>query len=354
MSNQPLANPSQLILRNSTELECSRLLMVGMPADGLAEKLIDEGVAESIHGLTKDYSVFSAIDSRWQSNESLSLEFGPIFKEQSGSYDGALIFLQKSKPLMAFWLDMVHSLLSDKAIVWLVGENGEGIKSWRKKLKERYGDVRNLDNARHCSLIEASAAKEDIKPFNLDNYWSEFDLQASDQELKIRSLPGVFSHGRVDVGTKVLLETMQQIPEGPVLDFGCGAGVISAFMSVMQPANTYTLVDVDALALASSETTMQLNGVKDFEVKATDGLSEVKDSFKLIVSNPPFHQGVKTHYAVTEEFLDQAANRLTRGGELRIVANNFLRYQPIILKAFGNCESLVVKDGFTVYKAIKK
>ncbi len=354
MSNQALTNPSQLILRNSSELECKRLLMVGMPADGLAENLIDESIVESIHGLTSDYSVFSTIDSNWQNSEQLTLEFGSALKEASGSYDGALVFLQKSKPLMDFWLDMIHPLLSETGTIWLVGQNGEGIKSWRKKLKERYDCVRNFDNARHCGLIDASEAKKGASVFSVDKYWSEFNLDVNDKELKIHSLPGVFSHGRVDVGTKVLLETLDRVPEGPVLDFGCGAGVISAFMAASQPGNKYTLVDVDALALSSSEATMKLNEVANFEVKATDGLSEVEGSFKMIISNPPFHQGVKTHYAVTEQFLKQTANRLFKGGELRIVANNFLRYELIIQEAFGNCERLVTKDGFTVYKAIKK
>ena len=354
MSHQALANPSQLILRNSSELECERLLMVGMPADGLAEWLVEESIVDSIQGLTKDFSVFSAINNQWQKGDKTTLEFGPVIEGCSEKFDGALVFLQKSKPLMEFWLDMVHSLLTENGIVWLVGENNEGIKSWRKKLKERYGNVRNLDNARHCSLIEASEAKSENSTFDKDDYWSEFDLHSCDRPLKIHSLPGVFSHGRVDVGTKVLLETLDQMPQGPVLDFGCGAGVISAHMSVLQPTNAFTLVDVDALALASSKVTMEQNQVARFEVKATDGLSEVKDSYRMIVSNPPFHQGVKTHYAVTEQFLQQAAERLVKGGELRIVANSFLKYQPIIQQAFGNCETLLVKEGFTVYKALKK
>ena len=162
----------------------------------------------------------------------------------------------------------------------------------------------------------------------------------------------MFSHGRLDVGTRVLLDTFADLPQGKVLDFGCGAGVISAYAQSLPGQRTFTLVDCDALALASSGRTMAHVGA-DFKVLASDGLSEVEGEFDLILSNPPFHQGVKTHYEATEQFLAQSFRHLKKGGELRIVANSFLRYPPIIKDAFGNCETLLTRDGFSIYRAIK-
>ncbi|WP_062267883.1 class I SAM-dependent methyltransferase [Endozoicomonas arenosclerae] len=355
MSARVLSNPSQLVIRNSEWLSCNKLLMLGMPADGLGRELLQENIAEEVFGLTRDFSVFRTIKNDWASvGGQLNLQYGSVIESSEASFDGVLIFLQKSKPLMDFWLAMIAPSLKENAVVWLVGENNEGIKSWRKRLKQSFAEVKNMDNARHCSLIEASEWLERDTGFSKQDFYSQYPLDVSGTSINLFSLPGVFSHGRVDVGTAVLLDTFDRCSAKRVLDFGCGAGVVAGFLAQLSPSAQFTLVDSDALALESSTRTLQENKVENFNVLASDGLSEVAGEFDLIVSNPPFHQGVKTHYAVTEQFLEQSASLLKKGGELRIVANSFLRYEPIIKKAFGECRTLVVKNGFSIYQAFKK
>lgn len=352
MGFDSLANTSQLVMRNAQWLESDTMLLVGMPADNLASTLIEEGVASTVTGLTRDYAVYRRLKTSWERQNQLNLTFAPVLSvETEQRFDGVILFLQKSKPLMDYWLKMLVPVLTEDACVWLVGENGEGIKSWRKRLKNTFASVRNLDNARHCGLLEG-ASPESVEAFDWQKGFSEFEVSVQTKKLGISSLPGVFSHGRLDVGTEVLLETLDRVPAGKIMDFGCGAGVISAYLAAQAPDNHYTLVDCDALALASSERTMEQLGIKQFQTIASDGLSDVKGTFDLIVSNPPFHQGVKTHYAVTEQFLAESAQRLNKGGELRIVANSFLRYEPIIMKAFGHCKTLVTRNGFSIYQAI--
>ncbi len=357
MSARVLSNPSQLVIRNCEWLSCNQLLVLGMPADGLGRELLQENIAEEVYGLTRDFSVYTAIKNDWSEESQLTLQYGSEIESLDKQWDGVLIFLQKSKPLMDFWLAMIASLLKEDTVVWLVGENSEGIKSWRKRLKQNFAAVKNMDNARHCSLIEASESLSNNTEFSKSEYYSAYELQVRGTPMPLFSLPGVFSHGRVDVGTAVLLDTFDTFDTfdtGRVLDFGCGAGVVAGFLGQLNPDAHFTLVDSDALALESSTRTLQENNVQNFNVVASDGLSEVSGEFDLIVSNPPFHQGVKTHYAVTEQFLAESAQRLRKGGELRIVANSFLRYEPIIKQAFGDCKTLVVKKGFSIYQAFKR
>lgn len=329
------------------------MLIIGMPADNLAQQLLTDNIAEKITGLSKDFADYSRINAFWNADNS-ALNYGPALELPEGEvFDGILMFLQKSKPLMDFWIEMALNHLAEGGVLWLVGENGEGIKSWKKRLKNTFSDIKSLDSARHCVLFEASAPLAKTSNFNYENSFQRFDIRQGEQDIAIHSLPGVFSHGRLDVGTKVLLDTFDDLPEGKVLDFGCGAGVISACAHSLPGERTFTLVDCDALALASSQRTMAEAGA-DFEVFASDGLGEVEGDFDLILSNPPFHQGVKTHYEVSEQFLAESYRHLKKGGELRIVANSFLRYPPIIKQTFGHCETLLTRDGFSIYKAIKK
>src|SRR5690606_5525822 len=65
----------------------------------------------------------------------------------------------------------------------------------------------------------------------------------------------------------------------------------------------------------------------------------------------PFHQGVHTHYTASENLLQRAASHLRPGGELRLVANAFLKYPPLIAAHLGRCETLPSADGFRIYRA---
>ncbi|USE33874.1 class I SAM-dependent methyltransferase [Endozoicomonas sp. SCSIO W0465] len=350
-----LSNQGQLIVRNQEYFELEHLVVVGLSADELVSHLLSDRVGY-ITALTRDYSAYRHLKPL-QANPGgrLALSFAPILSADfTRPVDGVLLFLQKSKPLMDFWLEMTLSFLPDNAPIWLVGENDEGIKSWKQRLKNSFGYVKSVDNARHCVLLEASEPLKKPESFTLEPWFETFSITAGSANMDITSLPGVFSHGRLDKGTQVLLETLNAVPSGKVLDFGCGAGVISAYINTLPGEHDFTLVDCDALALASSDKTMNATGSESFTVLPSDGLSEVTGPFDLIISNPPFHQGVKTHYEVTEQFLARSCQMLRPGGELRIVANSFLRYPPIIKKAFGHCETLLSRDGFSVYRAFRK
>lgn len=349
-----LSNPGQLIVRNRELFEFEHLLVVGVPSDDLVSQLLIDG-AGYITALTRDFSVYCRLlPLQARLEDRFSLSFAPILPPDfTHPVDGVLLFLQKSKPLMEFWLEMILCFLPEDAPVWLVGENVEGIKSWKKRLKNSFGYIKSVDNARHCVLLEASAPLKKPAGFTLDPWFETFSVTVGPVNIEISSLPGVFSHGSLDKGTKVLLETLDAVPSGKVLDFGCGAGVISAYINVLPGEHDFTLVDCDALALSSSNKTMSGVGCESFTVRPSDGLSEVTGQFDLVISNPPFHQGVKTHYEVTEQFLVRSRRVLRPGGELRIVANSFLRYLPIIRKAFGYGETLLARDGFSVYRAIR-
>ncbi|MNM94291.1 Ribosomal RNA small subunit methyltransferase C [compost metagenome] len=58
-----------------------------------------------------------------------------------------------------------------------------------------------------------------------------------------------------------------------------------------------------------------------------------------------------TSYEATERLLREASRHLQPGGELRVVANSFLRYPPLIEQHLGACRTLAEADGFRIYSA---
>jgi len=113
------------------------------------------------------------------------------------------------------------------------------------------------------------------------------------------------------------------------------------------------MLDVDAFAVASSRLTLAANGL-EAEVLAGDGIDAAPGDLAAILSNPPFHDGVHTDYQATEQLLRQAARHLKPGGELRLVANSFLKYQPLIEQHLGPCQTLAEAQGFRIYRAKRR
>ncbi len=118
------------------------------------------------------------------------------------------------------------------------------------------------------------------------------------------------------------------------------------------PDNRVILLDVDAFAAASSRLTLAANGLEG-EVLTGDGIDAAPLELRAILSNPPFHTGVHTnyHYQASENLLKKSAKHLQKGGELRLVANSFLRYQPLIEEHLGSCVTQAEGDGFRIYSA---
>lgn len=340
-----LTAPSQLVLRNLERLPAGDLLVVNPPADGLARDLAARGDIAP-HLFTQDMA-----DARALQAQRTPVEFAAV-PAAGKSYAGALLFHPKEKALADFLLFMARSRLSAGGSLWLVGENKGGIRSTEKRLRDAGIAVDKLDSARHCQLVKVTP-KSTGAAFALEDWLEVLEIEVGDTVLAVAALPGVFSAGRLDDGTALLLETFDAPISGRVLDMGCGAGLIGATLKRRNPGIDLEMVDSNAVAVVASEWTLRESGLSG-KVHASDGFSAVSGNFDWIVSNPPFHDGIATDYHFTEKFIADARTMLKPGGRLRIVANAHLKYVPHIDRAFGNCRTIAENTRFRVYEAIRR
>ncbi|WP_324710606.1 class I SAM-dependent methyltransferase [Pseudomonas citronellolis] len=331
MSNAPT---SEVLLRQ-IERFAGRVLLAGLPADGLLGEL-PQALGWSWHAGEQ-----RQLDGRYPGR----CHFGVTPPE--GEFDAAVLFLPKSRELTDYLLAALASRVPGGQL-YLVGEKRAGVERAAKQLGA-LAKAAKLDSARHCQLWHSSIDSALPCP-DLHSLAQRYTLALADGELQVVSLPGVFSHGRLDRGSALLLEHLDGLPEGQVLDFGCGAGVLGAVLKRRYPASRLSLLDVDAFALESSRLTLAANGLEG-EVIGGDGIDAAPAGLAAIVSNPPFHQGVHTDYQASERLLREAAQHLRPGGELRLVANSFLKYPPLIEQHLGPCRSLAEGDGFRIYSA---
>ncbi|MBM4034028.1 MAG: methyltransferase [Planctomycetes bacterium] len=193
-----------------------------------------------------------------------------------------------------------------------------------------------------------------------------FTVREGGRILSFLSRPGVFSHGRLDPGTRALLASpalasalcslatchsplvagppsLAPRPSSPVprlLDLGCGAGLLGLIPALRCPEAQVTLVDsyaraiecasANAAALGLQERcTTLLTGNTLRDVRPGPVLSE-GGGFHLVLSNPPYYG----NYRIAEMFLDTAARVLLPAGRILIVTKDPAWFADALSKRF--------------------
>lgn len=340
-----ISNINQLLIRNLEALAAARPLLVNIADDGfIAQYLTQHNPIQlnSYHSNFAEYQITKQLN-----NPLVESHFGVQYQTEN-LHDLAIIHFPKSKAEFTFTLAMIAESMSEDATIIIVGENKGGIKSAEKLSSDYLEFCNKVDSARHC-LMYIGQFTASIPHFDLENFYKYYSIKIQEKHLRVAALPGVFSQNALDIGTEILLAHLPKNMSGKVLDFGCGAGVIAAYIATIFPETKLSLVDVSALALHSAQKTLTLNQLAG-EYIASDSLSNVQERYDFVISNPPFHQGVKTHYAATESFLSQIKQNLHKNACITIVANSFLKYLPIMEKAIGKTETVIVKKGFAIYQ----
>jgi 16S rRNA (guanine1207-N2)-methyltransferase len=112
-----------------------------------------------------------------------------------------------------------------------------------------------------------------------------------DLYLELETDSGMFSPGRLDPGTRFLLESAAAPPaRGDLLDLGCGYGPIACTLAVRAPAATVWAIDVNERALALCAANAERAGLANVRAVLPDS-PELPLGFAEIWSNPPVRIG---------------------------------------------------------------
>ncbi|EIR1236475.1 16S rRNA (guanine(1207)-N(2))-methyltransferase RsmC [Salmonella enterica] len=328
---------SEVLLRHSDDFEQSRILFAGDLQDDLPARF--EYAASRAY--TQQFHHWQALSRQMGDNVRFSLV---AQASDVADCDTLIYYWPKNKPEAQFQLMNILSLMPVGSDVFVVGENRSGVRSAEPMLAD-YAPLNKVDSARRCGLYHGRLEKQ--PQFSLESWWAEYNIDG----LTIKTLPGVFSRDGLDVGSQLLLSTLTPHTKGKVLDVGCGVGVLSAALASHSPKVRLTLCDVSAPAVEASRATLAANGLEG-EVFASNVFSEVKGRFDMIISNPPFHDGMQTSLDAAQTLIRGAVRHLNSGGELRIVANAFLPYPKILDETFGFHEVIAQTGRFKVYRTV--
>ncbi|MCO8275725.1 class I SAM-dependent methyltransferase [Actinoplanes sp. TRM 88003] len=181
-----------------------------------------------------------------------------------------------------------------------------------------------------------------------------FNVAGRDYRLTVAS--GVFSAGRLDPGTAVLLRK-GDLPgagaAGTFLDLGCGYGPIACVLAAEAPGAVVHAVDVNARARELTSLNAQALELGDrVRVYAPDDVPG-GTTYDQIWSNPPTHVGKAELHALMERWLP----RLAPDGVAWLVINRNLGGDSLHAWLVGlgwSVERMASQRGFRVLKVTRK
>ncbi len=165
----------------------------------------------------------------------------------------------------------------------------------------------------------------------------------------------VFSKGTVDFGSRVLIETFtaDNLPEGAILDVGCGYGPIGLSLA-FDTGREVEMVDINERAVELAKENAELNKIDHVAIYTSFIYESVENNqFAAIVSNPPIRAGKE----VVHTIISGSHAKLVKGGTLTIVIQKKQGAPSAKAKMeeiFGNAEIVKKEKGYFILVSEKE
>jgi 16S rRNA (guanine1207-N2)-methyltransferase len=172
--------------------------------------------------------------------------------------------------------------------------------------------------------------------------------------------PGVFSHRKVDVGARALIDSLADLDgeverdlltaNARVLDLGCGSGVVGFAAALRAPGVRVHAVDSMPRAVECARRGAALNHLEGWtgEVAADGGPFEPR-SFDFVLANPPYY----SQYRIAELFVDVAFRALKAGGRVHFVTRQPDWFMERLPGPFANVRALEIR-GYVVVEGVRR
>ncbi len=164
---------------------------------------------------------------------------------------------------------------------------------------------------------------------------------------------GVFSHGKLDRGTRLLAERVELPDAARVLDLGCGYGALGIVAALRFPTCRVTLVDLNSRACHLARLNADANGAGRVEVVEGDPREVLEGGrFDVVITNPPCRTGRDN----VLDLLRWSASALTPAGELWCVIQTnkgARRYARDLGAWFGSVDTVTISGGYRVLRAAR-
>lgn len=273
--------------------------------------------------------------------------FAPLGAELMRGAQVVLMQLPKDLPSLGMIAHLVAAVADPTVTVFAGGRVKHMTPRMNHVLEDYFQDVHSTRSEQKSRLIIARSPRHDLPAWELPFQCTR------DQELDLSlySLPGVFSPGRIDIGTRFLATHLAALPPAQtVVDLGSGSGVLGALWLRSHPDSHLIATDTSEIATLCTRATLQENVPEaDFSVVLDHGLSSQPDnSVDLVLCNPPFHVGAGVIEALSTKLFAEVGRVLRPGGKMVTVFNSHLPHRQSLAKLVGPTEQIARNSKFTV------
>lgn len=245
-------------------------------------------------------------------------------------FDMALILMTRHRGQNENFLAEALARTRHGARIVVAGAKEDGVQSLRKRLQ-------GLDvETEHLAKYHAQALWF-TRPDDATALIAALRHPNASVEGRFLTAPGMFSHGEADAGSQFLARYLPKGYRKHAADFGAGWGYLTAALADVSPEiEGIDLYEADYAALDAARANIgRLHPSLETRYHWLDlAREEVKARYDLIVMNPPFHEGHAAEPGLGQAMIRTAANALRAGGELLLVANRGLPYEPVLKELF--------------------
>jgi 16S rRNA (guanine1207-N2)-methyltransferase len=229
--------------------------------------------------------------------------------------------------------NVAEALARTKAggVIVVAGAKEDGVQSLRKRLNGM-----GLETE-HLAKYHAQAMWF-WRPEDPAELIAALRVPAAAVDARFLTMPGMFSHGEIDAGSQFLARYLPKDYHKQVADFGAGWGYLTVAMAEQSPSvESVDLYEADYAALQAARKNIdRLCPNLQTRYHWLDlAREEIKARYDLVIMNPPFHEG--GHAAepgLGQALIRKASEVLRSGGELLMVANRGLPYEPTLKEHF--------------------
>ncbi|EXJ23810.1 Ribosomal RNA small subunit methyltransferase C [Alkalibacterium sp. AK22] len=183
----------------------------------------------------------------------------------------------------------------------------------------------------------------------------EISAKLRGQALSFTTDAGVFSRDRVDFGSEVMINVIDDriFPNPHVLDVGCGYGPVGLSLAKSNPKLKVDMIDVNERAIELARKNAQRNAVKNVSVFLSSVYDNVdKTNYGAVISNPPIRAGKQTVHQIIIEAKEHLADK----GVLVIVIQRKQgapSAQKVMEDTYGNVNRIGLEKGYWVLQSVK-
>ena len=265
--------------------------------------------------------------------------------EAAEGFDHAILFTSRAKAVNQRNFSRAWEMLKPGGQIIICGDKRSGADGIGKQLSksveapQRFSKYHAL-----CLLVERGQHElpEDLQP-----------------EAGEDARTGLFSAAGPDAGSQLLAAQFSDRISGRVADFGAGWGYLS--QQLLEKSSNVAALDLfeaEYQALEAAKSLLSDRDALPITHHWHDLSSEpVKQRFDWIIMNPPFHQGHsgsrEARPDIGRTFIERAADCLTAGGRLLLVANRTLPYEETLARRFARAEKLAEENGYKIILAVR-